>query len=192
MFNVIKKYKISILIFINSLWIGFGIITYLSVHFDLFLDEDTTSLLYISICSLIFSVISTYYFGVRNTHTSPHWFLSFLLYIGAIFVLSITILFYLLSDGFRDYKKYCSHFVPILDHYHTTHHSYPNNLSYIDDKSIWNIRYDADNCGYRLQDDGVYTFYFYEGMIAIGYDSKTNKWVKRAKQFKNKNLKKAE
>jgi len=182
MFEVIKKYKISILIFINSLWISFGIITYLSVHFNLL--SDPLALSYIKVYTLIFSVISTYYFGVRNTHTSPHWFLSFLLYLGAICVLSITILFYLLGDGFRDYKKYCSHFIPILDHYHTTHHSYPNNLSYIDDNSIWNIRYDAANCGYSLQDDGVYTFYFYDNIISMGYDSKTKKWVQRAKKFK--------
>ena len=84
-------------------------------------------------------------------------------------------MFTLWSDGFRDYKPYCSHFIPLVDAYYLANHRYPDTLAVIDDKRMSNIRYEAHKCGYQ-SDKKSYSFYFSEGMTLYGYNSVSKKW----------------
>lgn len=174
--NYIKRYKIAILIFINSIWIGFSLLTYILVHFDLHKDSpDPLALQYISIFTLIFVILCTFYCGIKKATFFKKYLLELLLWLGVVFFIFVIVMFYLISDGFRDYKRYCSHFIPLVDSYYLQNHKYPDSLSVVDDKLIYNIRYSPKRCGYRYNKDSYY-FYFGEGMTAYGYDSITKKW----------------
>ena len=168
-----KKYKIPILVFVNSIWIGFALITYVAVHFDLL--EDPSSLQYISAYTLIFMIVCTWYCGIKKASFFQKYLMEFILWLGMIFFIFMGIGFYLWSDGFRDYKPYCSHFIPLLDDHYLAHHKYPDTLAVIDDKRIANIRYTAHRCGYQKNTQG-YSFYFSEGMTIYGYSLVSKKW----------------
>ncbi len=171
--SYIKRYKIAILIFINSIWIGFSLITYISVHFNIF--KDPTALEFVVAFTVIFTILCTLFCGLKKAAFFKKYFLELLLWLGVVFFIFEIGVFYLLSDGFRDYKPYCSHFIPLIDNYYLQNHKYPNSLSVVDDKLIYNIRYSPKGCGYTYDKDS-YSFYFSEGMTLYGYDSITKKW----------------
>ncbi|CAA6815792.1 MAG: Unknown protein [uncultured Sulfurovum sp.] len=92
------------------------------------------------------------------------------------FVSYITFINYFISDGFRNYKSYCSQFIIDLEYYREKHHKYPQNLLELaGGKTGFNFRYNPKDCGYQSSEE-AYTFYYSEGLGVGGYDSKTKEW----------------
>ena len=102
--------------------------------------------------------------------------LKVLLWLVFIFFVSITSIGYFFTDGYRNYKDYCSEFIPNLEYYYKEHHEYPKTLLQLQGgKTGFNFRYSTNDCGYSASKDS-YTFFYSEGFGVGGYDSKTNRW----------------
>ena len=103
--------------------------------------------------------------------------LKILLFLIFIFFAYLLTVFYFVTDGFRDYKGYCSQFIPALEFYYEQHQRYPKNiLELAGGKTGFNFRYNPDECGYKPVEKG-YIFYLSDGYLGIwGYESWTNKW----------------
>ena len=188
--SLVRMHNIPILIFVNSTWIGLGLASYFCIEV-LSMPETTNVGWGIFICTIFIAMISTYYLGFKYARFFKNIFFYILLGAGVIYFAFIFVLFYEMSNGFRDYQKYCSHFIPTLDRYYVQHHAYPTSLAVLDDKKVLNIRYSPENCGYSMQEgsfhydslsqkvtvkEWVYYFYFSEGMTLFGYDSQSKKW----------------
>ena len=90
-------------------------------------------------------------------------------------LLLITIYAYATFDGFRDYKTFCSKYIPKLEQYKQKSGYYPKSLKQIE-VSIYDFRYNYKECGYKA-DKNYFSFYFSDGFIGVyGYNSTTKKW----------------
>ena len=98
-----------------------------------------------------------------------------------ILILSITFIgislffwFYLISDGFRDYQKFCSQYIVPIDNYYYLHNKYPSNLQEFK-TSILDTRYNPKECGYYIK-NMHYGFIVPNGFGIAGYSSIDKKW----------------
>lgn len=84
---------------------------------------------------------------------------------------------YIISGGFKDYKKYCSEFIPELEYYHQKHHKYPKNLlDLAGGKTGFSFIYSLDDCHYSEVKEG-YSFVISDGFIGMsGYESWKDEW----------------
>lgn len=164
----VLKYQIPILVFVNSIWIGLMFL----VNSDIF--DESSSWQNISAIVLVFAILCTLFCAFKMNFYQK-LIAKVLLWIGVLWFAVIIVVFYLISDGFKDYKEYCAHFIPLIDSYYLINRKYPDSLDEIDDKLIKYIRYKPKRCGYMHSNDG-YSFYFGEGFSVYGYDSKTKMW----------------
>lgn len=103
-------------------------------------------------------------------------FIKILLGVLISFLAYILFISYIISDGFRDYKNYCSQFIPSLDTYYKQHQKYPKTLLQLaGGKTGFNFRYSINGCGYQTNEKS-YTFYYAEGFGVGGYNSDTQQW----------------
>lgn len=84
----------------------------------------------------------------------------------------IIFLYYTLSNGFRDYKKFCKNYIPLLEEFKKENNSYPKTLKNLDYHSF---RYNYKDCGYKESNSSFY-FYFIDGFGVGGYDSNKKEW----------------
>lgn len=90
-------------------------------------------------------------------------------------VLYFIFISYLVSNGFRDYKEFCAHYIPMIEQYRHEHKVYPAGLNAFK-KPEYYPRYDVKDCGYIQQKD-EYTLFAPAGLIgAYIYTSEDNKW----------------
>jgi len=90
-------------------------------------------------------------------------------------MISLVLTFYLMSDGFRDYKNYCSQYIPKLESYYQKHHEYPKSLD-VFEKSLFDFRYSNEECNYRPSENN-FSFFMSDGFLGIwGYESSSGKW----------------
>ena len=93
----------------------------------------------------------------------------------AISMTYLFVVFYLIGDGFRDYKNYCSQYIPKLESYYRKHHEYPKSLD-VFEKSIFDFKYSNEECNYRPRKHD-FAFNMSDGFMGIwGYESSTAKW----------------
>lgn len=91
-----------------------------------------------------------------------------------LFCLGI-LFFYNISNGFRDYKNFCSKYIVPLEHYHQEYRTYPSSLKNFE-KAFYDFRYDYKECGYKEEED-YFSFYFSDGFLGVwGYNSNSKKW----------------
>jgi len=96
------------------------------------------------------------------------WISIFLFCLGILF-------FYTISNGFRDYKSFCSNYIEPLEQYHQKNGTYPPSLENFETSS-YDFRYNYEKCGYEREKDS-FSFFFSDGFIGvIGYSSKNSKW----------------
>ena len=100
--------------------------------------------------------------------TTAKW----VLVLGILYVVAVS---YSITNGFRDYKKYCSKFIPKLEQYHKSNGVYPDSLEMFKTDAL-DFRYSKKECGYDNNTE-YFSFYFSDGFIGvIGYDSKKKMW----------------
>jgi len=93
----------------------------------------------------------------------------------ALNMIYLFVVFYLISDGVKDYKNYCSQYIPKLKSYYQKHREYPKSLD-VFEKSIFDFRYSNEECNYHPSEDD-FTFNTSDGSLGIcGYESSTGKW----------------
>lgn len=97
-----------------------------------------------------------------------------LLTILLLFFLSLVFIGYMLTEGYRNYKSFCSQYIPKIDKYYSVNGMYPLSLNQFE-SSIIDFRYNSNNCRYSINKEG-YTFLFLSGVTLIGYDSLKQKW----------------
>ena len=102
----VLKYQIPILVFINSIWIGLMF----SVNFDIF--DESSSWQNISVIVLVFAILCTLFCAFKINFYQK-LIAKALLWIGVLWFAGIIAVFYLISDGFKDYKEYCAPFYSI-------------------------------------------------------------------------------
>ena len=144
----------------------------LLVKFDIF--DATSALQNIAAVVLVFALLCTLFCAFKMGFYQKI-IANILLWAGVLWFAGIVVLFYLLSNGFRDYKSYCAHFIPLINSYYLVTHKYPESLDMVDDKLAKYIRYTPKKCGY-WHGKSSYGFYFSEGFTVYGYNSKTKKW----------------
>jgi len=103
--------------------------------------------------------------------------LKILLFLIFSFFAYLIVMSYIFSNGYRDYKEFCSQYIPILKQYHTEHGVYPSTLNSFE-VSTPDFRYSLDKCGYRsFSDSDSYSFYLSDGFLGVwGYNSQKGKW----------------
>jgi len=87
-----------------------------------------------------------------------------------------TYTYYLLSDGFRDYKDYCSTFIPLIEKHHEETGQYPKSLNELEETNDLFNRYEPSECGYYIGDNG-YGFSAPAGFGVVMYFSDKDLWV---------------
>ena len=99
--------------------------------------------------------------------------------LSALFVAFFSLILfvsYIFTDGFKDYQKYCSSYIPSLRSYYSENGKYPDNINnFIEPKNVFK-RYENTDCGYLVKDD-EFMFYFSSGLGVTMYFSKTDTWV---------------
>lgn len=84
---------------------------------------------------------------------------------------------YLLSGGFKNYKKYCTGHIEKIETYNKIYGSFPTSLSKLDEPRNLFGRYNLAGCGYNVKADG-YSFYTQHGLLGVAiYESSIKVWV---------------
>ncbi|GGY78283.1 hypothetical protein GCM10011613_23630 [Cellvibrio zantedeschiae] len=95
------------------------------------------------------------------------------LFLGLIYFLFI---YYLVTNGFRNYQKFCSNYIPQIESYQAKHGIYPSAINDFE-KPSFSWRYDAEECNYIADPDG-FSFQVADGLFGISiYISKEKRWV---------------
>ena len=82
---------------------------------------------------------------------------------------------YLVTGGFRDYKAYCSRYIPLIDAYHAQNRRYPADLSSLGPMEA-STSHDPAQCRYSATENG-YTITVPAGLAGrLIYSSETGKW----------------
>ncbi len=102
-------------------------------------------------------------------------------FIGLSAVACIVIVYFLLigflvSGGYRNYKKFCSEYIPQIEIYHSENLNYPESLFNLT-KPKYSMRYKIEKCGYTKTKKG-FSFFASEGLMGLAiYDSIIKKWI---------------
>lgn len=100
-------------------------------------------------------------------------FIGSLFLVGLLYLLSI---YYLLTNGFRNYEKFCTHFIPQIESYKSERGVYPQTILNFEKPFLY-WRYDAAQCNY-IADPESFSFQISDGFIGIGiYLSTEKRWV---------------
>jgi len=95
------------------------------------------------------------------------------LFLGLMYFLFI---YYLVTNGFRNYQKFCSSYIPLIENYYLSHSAYPASISDFE-RPLFSWRYDANDCNYIADPDG-FSFEVEDGLFGIAiYISKEKRWV---------------
>jgi len=93
----------------------------------------------------------------------------------ALSLLFLVVMMYLMTDGYRNYKNYCSQYIPKLETYYKKYNSFPPSLD-VFEKSVFDFRYSTTDCGYE-QDTNTFTLFVSDGYLGYwGYNSSTKEW----------------
>jgi len=91
-------------------------------------------------------------------------------------IVYVAFIFYLLTNGYRDYEKFCSEYIPLLETYKLNKGHYPNKLMVFEKPSFY-PRYSESSCRY-IGSVTHYSFKVDEGLIGWSfYDSNHHRWV---------------
>lgn len=103
-----------------------------------------------------------------------------LLKISVIIILVLTTVYfifigYLITNGYKDYVKFCSKYIEQIDQHKNIAGKYPSNLDKLI-KPSFSFRYNPKACGYYAQKD-FYGFAVAEKLIGVAfYSSDTKSW----------------
>jgi len=93
--------------------------------------------------------------------------------ISAIFYLAFIL--YLVTNGYRDYEKFCSEYIPLLEAYKLNKGHYPTQLMVFEKPSFY-PRYSESSCRY-IGSETHYSFRVDEGIIGWSfYNSDRQRW----------------
>lgn len=96
-----------------------------------------------------------------------------LMFVGLLYFLFI---YYLVTNGFRDYQRFCSSYIPQIDAYKTHHGVYPQTILDFK-KPAFSWRYDSTECGYVAASDS-FSFAVSDGLFGVAFYLSTDKhWV---------------
>ncbi len=106
-------------------------------------------------------------------------FKKILIKLMVLILLGVTLLVlfvsYLISNGFHDYKKYCSEYIPRLEDFKNQKGFYPDNLILIEKPELY-FRYKKNDCRYLIDSRG-YSFKVEDGILGWSfYYSDIDRW----------------
>lgn len=83
---------------------------------------------------------------------------------------------FILTNGFRDYKEYCSGYIQPVEEYFSRIGEHPSSISHFEEYNDPYNRYEPNDCGYMHNDKG-FRFMATSGFGVVIYISENKMWV---------------